>query len=137
MQNLQRKVWPDEFQRLSSKQPVLLSSPTAKLNPYLDSSGGRQTKQVQDSPSRSTTPECLAQDSLGQFFPAGLSPQTPSPWSLSHGSPTLPVLLSCGMQADGQIRVQALRGVQKIPSQDHHPVYGRPLRPQNLPCQAI
>ena len=39
MQHLQRKAWPDEFQRLSSKQPVLLSSPTAKLNPYLDSSG--------------------------------------------------------------------------------------------------
>ena len=39
VQHLQRKAWPDEFQRLSSKQPVLLSSPTAKLNPYLDSSG--------------------------------------------------------------------------------------------------
>ena len=33
VQHLQRKAWPDEFQRLSSKQPVLLSSPTAKLNP--------------------------------------------------------------------------------------------------------
>ena len=116
VQHLQRKAWPDEFQRLSSKQPVLLSSSTAKLNPYLDSSGvisGRQTEQVQDSPSRSTTPHPLAQDPLGQIFPAGLSPQTPPPWSLGHGSPALPVLLSHGMQADGQIRVQALRGVQK------------------------
>ena len=39
VQHLQRKAWPDEFQQLSSKQSVLLSSPTAKLNPYLDSSG--------------------------------------------------------------------------------------------------
>ena len=98
---------------------------------------GRQTEQVQDSPSRSTTPHPLAQDPLGQMFPAGLSPQTPPPWSLSHGSTALPVLLSRGLQADGQIRVQALRGVQKSPSQDHHPVYGRPSRPQNLPCHAI
>ena len=36
-----------------------------------------------------------------------------------------------------QQQQQALRGVQKSPSQDHHPVYGRPPRPQNLPCQAI
>ena len=57
---------------------------------------GRQTEQVQDSPSRSTTPHPLAQDSLDQIFPAGLSPQTPPPWSLSHGSPALPVLLSVG-----------------------------------------
>ena len=56
----------------------------------------------------------------------------PQPWK-----PCCTVLLSRGMQADGQICVQALRGVQKSPSQDHHPVYGRPPRPQNLPYQAI
>ena len=73
MQHLQREAWPDEFQRLSSKQPVLLSSPTAKLNPYLDSSGVVG----------------------GRIIPAGLSPQTPPPWSLSHRSPALPVLSVC------------------------------------------
>ena len=47
---------------------------------------GRQTEQVQDSPSSSTTHHSLAQDPLGQFFPAGFSPQTPPPWSVSHGN---------------------------------------------------
>ena len=141
VQHLQRKAWPDEFQQLSSKQPVLLSSPTAKLNPYLDSSGlirvGGRLSKSKTLPAEVQHPILLPKTPFGQIFPAGLSPQTPPPWSLSHGSPALPVLLSCGMQADRQIRVQELRGMQKSPSYDHHPVYGRPLRPQNLHCQVI
>ena len=138
MQHLQRKAWPDEFQRLSSKQPVLLSSPTAKLNPYLDSSGvirvGGRLSKSKTLPAEVQHPILLPKTPLVNLS-AGLSPQTPPPWSLSHGSTALPVLLSRGMQADGQICVQALRGVQKSPSQDHHPVYGRPPRPQNLPAR--
>ena len=139
VQHLQRKAWPDEFQRLSSKKPVLLSSPTAKLNPYLDSSGvirvGGRLSKSKTLPAEVQHPILLPKIPLVKFFLLDFHHKHhhPGPSAME----ALPVLLSCGMQADGQIRVQALRGVQKSPSQDHQPVYGRPPRPQILPCQAI
>ena len=72
VQHLQRKAWPDEFQRLSSKQPALLSSPTAKLNPYLDSSGvirvGGRLSKSKTLPAEVQHPIFLPKTPLVKFF---------------------------------------------------------------------
>ena len=69
---MQRKAWPDKFQRLSSKQPVLLSSPTAKLNPYLDSSGvirvGGRLSKSKTLPAGVQHPILLPKTPLVKFF---------------------------------------------------------------------
>ena len=98
VQHLQRKAWPDEFQRLSSKQPVLLSSPTAKLNPYLDSSGvirvGGRLSKSNTLPAEVQHPILLPKTPLVKSFLLDFHQNTttlvPQPWKPCSTSPIIP-----------------------------------------------
>ena len=97
VQHLQRKAWPDEFQRLSSKQPVLLSSPSAKLNPYLDYSGvirvGGRLRSPRLSQQKYNTPSSCPRPPWSNLscwtFTTNITTLVPQPWKPCSTSPII------------------------------------------------
>ena len=141
VQHLQRKAWPDEFQRLSSKKPVLLSSPTAKLNPYLDSSGvirvrGRLSKSM-TFPAEVQHPILLPKTPLVKFFLLDFHYKHHHPGPSAMEALLYQTYYPVGCRQMIKSVCKHCVVCRKVLAKTITSVYGRPPRPKILPCQAI